>query len=680
MNDEIRIHRQINKKEKVHQQLAVQMAMLTLLDIKDPPRRVGPAPQWRIPYTVLEHIPPLMEHLNDEEMTLDQSRLLGLHFDRRMTFYRQMMKIKQGLSKARQATGRLSGSTFGASKKELCEFHTTFARSRELYAIETFYHLLSTENQARLCSMDREGIRKAVGLMPGAKELNLIYESELRPLSIEIKMKQAIYYERTIRLGGSQTARALQPPPRRTIKEEYMETPMQICREAAESILQWAKIPPDSIRRQPIYRVPMLAPWARKNSTKITIIPKIAPGARKADLTTEEQYKLVEEVVAKHLKWATIQFWTDGSSHIILRLSGAAALIYTKKDGIWSCTLQLTSAAGKLACSFTSESVALKEVLRELLILLTDLKEQKIVGFIDCSSLLDKLDKGSVAQEDPDLGIIWEFLLAIGSHHEIILQHIYSHCGIKESDAVDALANEAAMKCPQDKFPTTYRDSKALIKQWGKQMTKNRMENFEMHPALAITKQEASWSRERQVLAAQIRADQVRIVGHWPRRLEKEMPLSCRFCTPEDHRKEEIQPISGPRGSRDTVQCPVCKHEYKDVGKYNRHLKTGKGLNTCSKTAEEIHIKGKKPEEKKKTEEGKKSEKTIVPRRPHTGPEETLSHVMNDCVVAKARWGPHNGKMDGMVTMLQNIKHHFDEEREKGQMADILKRKGKPRE
>ena len=201
------------------------------------------------------------------------------------------------------------------------------------------------------------------------------------------------------------------------------------------------------------------------------------------------------------------------------------------------------------------------------------------------------------------------------------------------------------------------------------------LDKLEMHPALKITEEEAYWPRERQILAAQIRSDQVRIVGHWPRRLEKEMPLSCRFCTPEDHKKEETIENTGPRGSKDKVVCPVCKWKYTQVAHYNRHLKEGgKGFGTCSKTAKQIFIKV------INTETENKQEKIIIQRRPHTGPVETLDHVLNDCATAKTRWGPHNGTLDGMVTMLQRIKHHFDAEREKINMLKLANRNRKIRD
>ena len=74
-----------------------------------------------------------------DELTFAQSRLLGIHYDRMLTFFRQVQKVRKGVTKSRQALSRLSGATFGADRKQLCEFHTVFSRSKELYGVEVYH-------------------------------------------------------------------------------------------------------------------------------------------------------------------------------------------------------------------------------------------------------------------------------------------------------------------------------------------------------------------------------------------------------------------------------------------------------------------------------------------------------------------------------------------------------------
>jgi Reverse transcriptase (RNA-dependent DNA polymerase)/Endonuclease-reverse transcriptase len=598
----------------------------------------------------------------DSKMTFAQSRLLGLHLDHGLTFFRQVTKVKQGVTRARQAMSRLSGSTFGAPLKMLAQFHNVYARSRELYGMEVYYHLLSSSNKEKIASMDRECIRQAVGLMPGATEQQLIYESRIRPLDIEIKMRQANYFERTIRLGEFQKTRAMRQAPacckqNHSDNKQYTQVPMQVCREAAETVLKWAKIDPHTVKRANLVRNPSIAPWARAQDVRVKIITQVKPGVAKSKITKEEQHKYVAEVVEHHLKTATIQFWCDGSSHLALRKSGAAATIYKKIEGKWEPHTKCASAAGSLACSFTAEGAALRNPLIEL----ENESNEIIVGFIDCQSLLVALDSRSIDQEDEALEYIWKLLLTIGRKNTVILQHVFSHCDIEQSDEVDESANTAALTFNQDGVPMAYRDAKALIKAWAKSMTAKRLQGHRVPENMKKRKEEAYWSREEQVTASQLRAKQVRIVGEWPRRFDKEMALSCRFCTPEDHVTVAAEEAAaGPRSSKEKVMCTTCNHEYSNAGKFNDHLKTLRG-ETCSKEQTPIFIKARKPKNKPPTDEP--VEKKIVERRPSTGPEETLEHVLSCKEVEKA-WGKNNGTLREMVKVLVNMKHFFDEKRE----------------
>jgi len=107
-------------------------------------------------------------------MTFEKSRILGVHLDRRLCGKWQVEKVKTGAAKAKQAISFLAGQTMGADTKQLFEFHVALSRSRELYAVETWWHLASDTARQQIFASDREGIRKAVGLQPGASEQSLI--------------------------------------------------------------------------------------------------------------------------------------------------------------------------------------------------------------------------------------------------------------------------------------------------------------------------------------------------------------------------------------------------------------------------------------------------------------------------------------------------------------------------
>ena len=611
--------------------------------------------------------------LPEDALTIAKSRLLGVHFDRMLTFHRQVPKIKEGLCKARQCVSFLSGQTIGATRKMLCEFHEIYARSRELYAVETYWHLLSDSSREQIERMDREGLRKATGLMNGAKACRLTAESGMTPLDIQVKIKQAIYYERTIRQQGSQTTRAERPPPlisqqNHESKAQYRETPMNECKLAAERVIEWAGGDPRKIKRALLLRVSTIPPWARTDEVNVKFITEVAPGAKKSKLTVDEQCALVLGVVHELLKKATIQGWTDGSSHVKLRMSGSAGLLKRKIDDAWVAAGTCKAAAGKYSCSFTSEGTGL----RELLLLLENEEGQEIVLFVDCQSLLIALAARSIDQIDAELEEIWRLLLKVGSKNSVTIQHIFSHCGIAESDEVDTMANEAAKSLLQGDIPISFRDARALIKAWGKSMTKASMAGMKTEKGFKRTKEELLWAREEQVIAAQLRdvdtrhfengpiidkGGNVRIIGEWPRQLDREMAASCRFCTPQDHvpkkKEKEATPVS--RSSKDHVTCSTCKHPFTTRFKFNEHLNR-KTKTKCKAEQKPIPLL-----QAQKAEPVKK--KDIV-RRPCRGPPESLAHVLDVCKVANKEWGKHDGTLKSKVDKLVKIKKYLDALRE----------------
>ena len=240
--------------------------------------------------------------------------------------------------------------------------------------------------------------------MPGTKKENLYYETGVRPIEIEIAMRQAVYFERVSRQGGSQQLRALRPPPAQTPTGTclYRQVPMNACRLMSETILRSSGLDPSKISRSPLIRVSTIPPWARDHHVNVRFFSEVSPGTKKNSLTKGEQLKLVNEVIERHLAVATAQGFTDGSAHIKLGISGAAGTIYMKNELGWYRARIFKTAGGKHSCSFTVEAIALRDILQ----LLLDEQGQIIVIFIDCKSLLDALEAGSIDQKEHELEVI----------------------------------------------------------------------------------------------------------------------------------------------------------------------------------------------------------------------------------------------------------------------------------
>jgi len=622
-----------------------------------------------------------------DPLPYDESRLLGMHLDRGTTkgldFHNHVRKVKSGIDRAKSATALLSGTTFGAESPMLVQFHNSLARSRECYGIEVYWDFLSVDNKSKLCGADRDALRRAVGLMPKSTKESIHYESGLRPLEIEAKIKQAIYFERTVRQGGNQTKRALRNPPENTKGNhglgDYQRVPMDSCREAAYEVLQWAGIAVNRMKkgqeivRTPLVRVSSIPPWARNNDN-IIINTHLKEGASKKKMTELQQLALVEEVTERLQATADIAFWTDGSSHVKLRKSGAGATIYMKAGNEWVPWKQGAKPAGVLSCSFTAEDTALIMPLEELATIVESgqANAKTIVGFVDCQSLLIALKARSIDQQDAQLEHTWKLLLRIGKHVKLTLQHIFSHCGYMKSDEVDEMANRGASEI-QKGVPVAFRDSCALIKAWGREQVKRYLKGHEegIHPAHLKTAGEKEWTRAEQVAAAQLRANNVRIVGKWPREFDPQMAMSCRFCSPQDHmRKERTEapkrlfgPTVIPQKSRAKIQCGKCAMEYADVPKFNRHL-------TTSPDCAAVHPKGKLLLLDKDNYPKENEADADVVRDASTGPEETLEHIFM-CEEVKRQFGA-SAKFKEKVAVICKIKTFFDgvEKEEKERRTD----------
>jgi hypothetical protein len=156
-----------------------------------------------------------------------------------------------------------------------------------------------------------------------------------------------------------------------------------------------------------------------------------------------------------------------------------------------------------------------------------------------------------------------------------------------------------------------YRDSKALIKAWARAQTAKAVKDLDK----IDHDMENTWPKAAQTIATQIRTNNVKWIGKWPRRFDTTMPHSCRFCCKQDHTQAQEVQQPGPRSSRDPVQCTTCGHTYADASKYNRHL-DGKGKEQCKRTQTPVFIKNTRRDPEQPAE-----------RRPSSGVTETLTHL-----------------------------------------------------
>ncbi|KAH8616302.1 hypothetical protein ERJ75_000494700 [Trypanosoma vivax] len=122
--------------------------------------------------------------------------------------------------------------------------------------------------------------------------------------------------------------------------------------------------------------------------------------------------------------------------------SGAGPLVSPKNS---RREKKLAVGHGSLACSYRAECVAMAAALKRLVevIVLSKTNRTRVVAFTDSSSVLMALSTGPAAVEDAILKGIWDLILHIVRLRvSDNFQSVFSHCGVKRSDATDEAAEQ----------------------------------------------------------------------------------------------------------------------------------------------------------------------------------------------------------------------------------------------
>ena len=333
----------------------------------------------------------------------------------------------------------------------------------------------------------------------------------------------------------------------------------------------------DIRNRETLQCFPVVAPWMTEKAG--CVVFNTGMECTKSD--PDPVKKKATEDTLKMLGTFDVEIWTDGS--VVDKKGAGAARIFVTKS---KTSYDAVAPSGFLSSSFRSESVALYVGLVKMM----GLKTLRLVGksvliCSDSKSMITALAKGPLSQGGQLLSKVWGLLIELVECREVskvIIQFVYSHCGVERNEIADKLAEEALRKfksVDQRKGSIPLQAVKAMVKlecknRWISNLDSTRPRYQVCKGAYTDLKRSGTLSRKDEVTLAQLRAGESMMMGKLRNRLGIGSPL-CRWCKVEDETVVHVYTSCRNRGLEQLRR----QYDVKDV--QILHTKPEVGLSFC---------------------------------------------------------------------------------------------------
>ena len=503
----------------------------------------------------------LDEHIINFTQVTTQSaptKLLGVVLDRYARFGNHAEWLLPQVQLRTFTAASLLRKDNGVSPHTMSVVVKALIRSRILYAAEVWYPYLGQTAKQQLQIEYNRAIRLIHGLPRFTPVDSMLLEVGQLPLEAQICVNMVKAFERWSR-GYPDLQRKLRTTPplvTETNKASYRPTLTAAWRQQAQEVYNAIPVEITHSRRPAAIQF-CIAPWLTYGMENIEINVFLTH-KKKEELTEDEQRQLVDDRLTE-IRPAQWEIWTDGSMNRAKLASGAGVVILKQEQVVQ----EISEPVGHIASNYTAEVEALKLAIIGLLEHMPQ-QDQKVIVLTDSQSALAALAKGPLRQTDIAMCEIWTLLKQLAQRvQQITFQHVFSHCGLKYNDQADELAKGGTNK-EQKAPPTHVRDVITFAKKHFKTKTHDRIDpdnvRLRRGGTTCYLKAEKGWKRTKARLAAQIRVDCCPQLGYAKRYCDLTMPLSCRWCCPNDHLVSPV--VDGEQTARikkmAASACPVC--------------------------------------------------------------------------------------------------------------------------
>ena len=369
----------------------------------------------------------------------DEQTYLGVTFDRRLTWAKQ---INQAETKARKKLGimrKLSGTTWGANEGTLKQVYQGTVRPHLEYGSSSFM----TAAQSHLSTLEKvqnQGLRIITGAMRSTPVQKMQDISSISSLQLRREGKALRQFTK---------ARALEDHPLHTRLAKTSSNRLKrssFVKEARKinSNLQ-ERLPREVESIQPAGCQP---PWDVKDD-KIFIHTSVPQISRKSELSKEMQRLYAEKMIdEKYPQEAWTHIYTDGSA-TDATLNGGAGILIQYPESKKTLAVPTGIHCSNYKAEIEALTIAVSQIKK------APLQIPQCVFFTDALSVLEALDAGNLPS-------LYKGLTSLECTR-VVLQWIPAHCGLPGNEEADTLAKNGA-EDEQIEAMATYQEMSSLIK------------------------------------------------------------------------------------------------------------------------------------------------------------------------------------------------------------------------
>ncbi|RNE95023.1 uncharacterized protein Tco025E_10231, partial [Trypanosoma conorhini] len=338
-------------------------------------------------------------------------RLLGTTIDRLLNFgphaaaaAKQTMLRRYQLRLVAQA---------GASHHTMRSFLIGYVHSVLLYSGEAIAPCLAPTYLHNMEVRYRDSCKTSLGLSASTEDTSVYLEANLLPLRKVLWLRALSQHERYTRLRNSEDLRAAiysepAPPSLGRKAATAIPLPRDAVLNELRRVCSLIGISPEHARAPLVGH--RITPWCTESCHKVCFfVPKFAKDAE--DHVRRHAFETVYASLEPH----ELELWTDGSSSLPDLTSGSAALLYdvTRSDATPADVHR--AAAGKLACSYRAECLAIENGFRHLLVprLTATQTPTRVLVATDSLSAIEALRVDPLAAHDYATEEIWIMLLSL---------------------------------------------------------------------------------------------------------------------------------------------------------------------------------------------------------------------------------------------------------------------------